>query len=187
MKVQCLCSAKISSETAVLHHFQYKPWGPLIVLGIFYSQVIKVVFFHFQNSWLYPNSFVYLFFFVTCKDLIPWVWKVTLFIFIRLGGCLKEGKKICKHLGSNFVVFFMVIEWSHSWISYGFSENLKAILLIEYTVNVHNLFSVLIPSLASWFFLTSPYVKGAPCISHHCFLIKQVEASSHTTVNEING
>jgi len=96
-------------------------------------------------------------------------------------------EKICKHLGSNFVVFSMVIESSHSWIAYGFSENLKAILLIEYTVNVHNLFSVLIPSLASWFFLTNPYVKGAPCISHHCFLIEQVEASSHTTVYEING
>lgn len=47
-------------NSTTTHHFQYKPWGPLIVL-IFYSQVIKVFFFHFQNSQDSSNSFVRLF------------------------------------------------------------------------------------------------------------------------------
>lgn len=42
-------------------------------------------------------------------------------------------------------------------------------------------------SLASQFFLTNPYLEGALCISHHCFLVEQVGASSHTSVYEING
>lgn len=54
-------------------------------------------------------------------------------------------------------------------------------------MNVHHLSSVLIPCLASWFFLTNPYTEGGPCISHHYSLIEQVEASGHSTVYEING
>lgn len=127
MKVQCLYSAKISSKTSVPHHIQFKSWGPLIVHGIFYSQVIKAFFFFFffPLKIVDSNPVLILDFLVTFKYLIPWIWKVILY-FMKLCGCLKEGR-ICKNLGSNFVILLMVIEsFQNSWISYGSSENLKA-------------------------------------------------------------
>lgn len=109
MKVQCLYSAKISSKASILHHFLFKSWGSLIVLGISHRQVIKAFSLYFQNSWL--TSVLMLEFLVTCKYLIPLIWNVTL-CFIRISGCLMEGKK--SWLQNHF------ISGSH-----GFSENLK--------------------------------------------------------------
>lgn len=85
------------------------------------------------------------------------------------------------------MVFSVVIESSHSSIFYGFSKNLKADFTNRVYGEFHNLFSIFIPSLASQFFITNPYLEGALCISHYCFLIEQIGASSHISVYEING
>lgn len=106
--------------------------------------------------------------------------------FIRLSGYLKEGK-ICEHLGSNFVILSLVIESSHSWISCGFSENLKADVTnrVCSACFIISLVFLYVPFLASYFFPPQSSLRW--CTFYLQLLYEQVEVSSHTIVYEING
>ena len=100
------------------------PSGPLIVLGVFCSWVVQIFFFHFQNSWLYPNPNVKCVFFFGPVKLFDSMDLEGNLIFFRLSDCRKEGK-IYKGLGSH--LWCSPRLWSHPIsVSPGFGLHVKA-------------------------------------------------------------